>query len=64
MRTCPVCGATGKRKDYWQTIDGRIIFISHLTDNHLKNIITEINNNTLHVKPSIKKKLLAEQKKR
>ena len=61
-KKCPECGASGKHKDYWKTLDGKIIFIGHLTDSHLKNIIKDMAQ--LYVSDEMKKKLLAEYKKR
>jgi hypothetical protein len=63
-KKCPECGATGKHADYWKTLDGRLIYIGHLTDNHLKNIIADMGSNNLYVSDNKIKKILAEQKKR
>lgn len=63
-QTCPECGATGKHKDYWQTLDGRMIYIKHLTDNHLNNILHDIYNKKLVSSNKVLKWLLKEQKRR
>lgn len=63
-QTCPECGATGKHKDYWRTLDGKIIYIKRLTNNHLDNIINDIKNNKLFVSTKMTKRLLNEKNER
>jgi len=63
-KKCPECGASGKIEDYWKTLNGKVIYIGHLTDNHLKNIINDMGKGKLYVSSKMKQKLLAEKKKR
>jgi len=63
-KKCPECGASGKMEDYWKTLDGRLFYIGHLTNSHLENIINDMGKGKLHVSPKMKRKLLAEKKKR
>jgi hypothetical protein len=41
-KKCPECGS-GDPKDYWRTLEGKLIYKKNLSDAHLKNILIHLN---------------------
>lgn len=42
VKICKSCGS-GNHRDYWGTLEGRIIYKKNLSNSHLKNIVKHLN---------------------